>query len=217
MIHSLLLISVLASSTYSSSGTSNGETGLLGVGDPIELGAVVGTYSSKSAGTAETEPSTLAATLMGVRFHLGGYTHKTLLGAGGGVEANFTAGYALSQKGFFWGQIDALANVGLINRALGPLVTRLHLLVGFSFSLWAGTALAGGARLALGIVPKILSLEGCYLIMPTSNLTFSHKAQANIAIAPIQLALGAELNFGSAAVGEQHFSLVGTATWRPKF
>ena len=210
MIHSLLLIGVLASS-------SSGETGVLGVGDVLELGVVGGTYSTQTAGTSLTEPKALAATLLGVRFPVGAYTHETLLGAGGGVEANFTAGYALSQQGFFWGQIDALANIGLINRALGPLVTRLHLLVGFSFSLWAGTALAGGARLALGIVPKILSLEGSYLIMPTASLTISHKAQANIAIAPIQLALGAELNVGSAAVGEQHFSLIGTATWRPAF
>ncbi len=207
-MHTLLLISVLAS--------PSGETGLLGVGDAMELGAVVGTYSSQTT-IAGAEPTALSATLMGVRFHLAGYTHKTLLGAGGGVEANFTAGYALSTKGFFWGQIDALANIGLINRALGPLITRLHLLVGFSFSLWSGTALAGGARLALGIVPKILSLEGSYLIMPTANLTIAHKAQANIAITPIALALGAELNLGSAAVGEQHFSVMGTATWRPNF
>ncbi len=209
MIFSLLVVSLLASS-------SSAETGLLGVGDVLELGAVGGTYSAQTAGTPLKEASTLAATLIGVRFHLGAYTHRTLLGAGGGVEANFTAGYALSQNNFFWGQVDALANVGLVNRALGPLVTRLHLLVGFSFSLWAGTALAGGARLALGIVPQVVSLEGSYLIMPTTNLTIAHKAQANITIAPIQLALGAELNVGSAAVGEQHFSLVGTATWRPK-
>ncbi len=209
MIFSLLVVSLLASS-------SSAETGLLGVGDVLELGAVGGTYSAQAAGTPLKEASTLAATLIGVRFHLGAYTHKTLLGAGGGVEANFTAGYALSQNNFFWGQVDALANIGLVNRALGPLVTRLHLLVGFSFSLWAGTALAGGARLALGIVPQVVSLEGSYLIMPTANLTIAHKAQANITIAPIQLALGAELNVGSAAVGEQHFSLVGTATWRPK-
>jgi len=213
-MHTMLLLAVVASSYR-----GEGESGLLGVGDVMELGAVVGTYGTQGPPSTSTEtpgaPTAIAATLLGVRFHIAGYTHRTLLGAGGGVEANLSAGYALSQNGFWWGQLDALANIGLINQAFGPVITRLHLLVGFSFSLWTGTALAGGARLALGIVPKILSLEGSYLIMPTANLTIAHKAQANIAIAPIQLALGAELNFGSAAAGAQHFSLIGTATWRP--
>ena len=214
-MHALVLLTVVASSYR------EGESGLLGVGDVMELGAVVGTYGTQGPPNPSSEtpdqPTALSATLMGVRFHVAAYTHRTLLGAGGGVEANLSAGYALSQKGFWWGQLDALANIGLINTALGPVITRLHLLVGFGFSLWTGTALAGGGRLALGIVPNILSLEGSYLIMPTANLTIAHKAQANIAIAPIQLALGAELNFGSAAAGAQHFSLVGTATWRPDF
>ena len=49
------------------------------------------------------------------------------------------------------------------------------------------------------------------------NLTLSHRAQANLMIKPIQRALGAERNFGSAAVGQTHLSIAGTASWRPKF
>lgn len=195
----------------------DGETGVLGTGDPLELGLVGGTYATLGpTPTDGTDPTQLSATLMGVRLHGGAYTHKTLLGSGGGVEANAVVGYALSEKNFFWGQLDALANVGLINQGLGPVIIRLHLLVGFGFSLWSGTSLIGGGRLALGI-SEAVSLEATWLTLPTVNLTFAHRAQANLVIKPIQLALGAELNFGSALVGQTHFSLVGTASWRPKF
>jgi hypothetical protein len=88
--------------------------------------------------------------------------------------------------------------------------------VGFGFSLYSGTSLAGGGRLALGITDAV-SLEGSYLVLPTVNLTFAHRAQASLVIKPIQLALGAELNFGSANVGQTHLSLVGTLAWRPNF
>lgn len=195
----------------------DGETGVLGTGDPLELGLVGGTYDTRGVVNASpTATPDFSATLLGVRVHGGAYTHKTLLGAGGGVEANLAIGYALSSKNFFWGQLDALANVGLVNRALGPLIVRLHVLVGFGFSLWSGTSLMGGARLALGIT-DIVSLEATWLTLPTISLTFAHRAQANLVIKPAQLALGAELNLGSAAVGASHFSLIGTASWRPKF
>ena len=49
------------------------------------------------------------------------------------------------------------------------------------------------------------------------NLTFVHRAQANLIIKPIQVALGAELSFGSASVGQSLFSVIGTASWRPNF
>ena len=194
----------------------DGETGVLGIGDPLELGLVGGTYETHGVAMSPTNTPDFSATLMGVRLHGGAYTHKTLLGAGGGVEANGVIGYALSSKNFFWGQLDALANVGLVNRALGPVVVRLHVLVGFGFSLWSGASLIGGGRLALGVT-DVVSLEATWLTLPTINLTFAHRAQANLVIKPIQLALGAELNFGSAAVGEIHFSVMGTASWRPKF
>ncbi|MBL8936688.1 MAG: hypothetical protein JNM69_19170 [Archangium sp.] len=193
-----------------------GETGVLGVGDPMELGVIAGPW--QTTGTQLSKDDTgLSATLIGVRLHGGAYTHKTLLGNGGGVEANVTIGYALATKNYFWGQLDALANVGLFNHALGPIVVRLHVLVGFGFSLWSGTSLIGGGRLAIGVVPDIVSLEGTWLTLPTINGTFSHRAQANLVIKPIQLALGAELNLGSAIAGESHFALMGTVCWRPVF
>ena len=208
----LVMVTLVAMSSLA----KEGETGVLGIGDPLELGLVGGTYDTHGVTMSPTATPDFSATLMGVRLHGGAYTHKTLLGAGGGVEANGVIGYALSSKNFFWGQLDALANVGLLNRALGPVVVRLHVLVGFGFSLWSGTSLIGGGRLALGVT-NIVSLEATWLTLPTINLTFAHRAQANLVIKPIQLALGAELNFGSAAVGETHFSIMGTASWRPKF
>lgn len=197
-----------------------GKTGLLGTGDPLEVGAVVGPYSAEGATMPGGALTAVSGTLVGARLHVGGYTHETLLGNGGGVEMSLSLGYAVrgeGQEGFWWGQLDALANVGLLNRSLGPFVTRLHALVGFGFSLWSGTSLAGGGRLALGLIPDVLTLEGSYLVLPTVNLTFAHRATANVVVEPIGLALGAELNFGSAAVGLAHFSVVGTLTWRPEF
>lgn len=195
----------------------SGETGVLGVGDPLELGVIAGPWQTSGTQLAKDDTG-LSATLIGVRLHGGLYTHKTLLGNGGGVEANVSIGYALAQtKNYFWGQLDALANVGIINSAIGPVVLRLHALVGFGFSLWSGTSLMGGGRLAIGIIPDIVSIEGTWLTLPTTNLTFSHRAQANLVIKPIQVALGAELNIGSAIAGESHFSLMGTACWRPNF
>ena len=194
----------------------DGETGVLGIGDPFELGLVGGTYGARGVLMSPTSTPDYSATLMGVRVHGGAYTHKTLLGAGGGVEANAVIGYALASTNFFWGQLDALANVGLLNRALGPVIVRLHVLVGFGLSLWSGVSLMGGGRLALGVT-QVISLEATWLTLPSVNLTLSHRAQANLVIKPIQLALGAELNFGSAAVGQTHLSIVGTASWRPEF
>lgn len=211
----LLLISLLATTA---SASSDGETGVFGLGDPLELGLVGGVYSSTllKAGDSPVE-GPVSATLLGARFRVGGYTHKTLLGAGGGVEATTTLGYALSDpKGFVFGQLDALANIGLINAGAGGFVVRLHVLVGFGFSLWSGTSLAAGGRLALGL-QRYVSLEAQWLTLPSVALTFSHRATAALTIRPIQLSLGAELNFGSMAVGESHFSLVGTACWRPEF
>lgn len=211
-----LLCAVVLIST-SAFASRDGETGVLGVGDPMELGAIAGPWQTTGTQLAKDETG-LSGTLIGIRLHGGAYTHKTLLGSGGGVEANASIGYALATtKNYFWGQFDALANVGLFNRALGPVVVRLHILVGFGFSLWSGTSLIGGGRLAIGIVPDYVSLEATWLTLPTINLTFSHRAQANLVIKPIQLALGAELNFGSAIQGESHFSLLGTLSWRPKF
>lgn len=208
----VLVVMVLSAVAYA----KDGETGVLGVGDPMELGVIAGPWQTSGTQLAKDDTG-LSATLIGVRLHGGAYTHRTLLGNGGGVEANVTIGYALAAKNYFWGQLDALANVGLINRALGPIVVRLHVLVGFGFSLWSGTSLMGGGRLAIGIVPEIISLEGTWLTLPTTNLTFSHRAQANLVIRPIQLALGAELNLGSAIAGESHFAVMGTACWRPDF
>ncbi len=210
----VLLLVMLLSSV--SALAKDGETGVLGLGDPLELGAVVGTWAPTWADNTSSDPAVQAATLVGVRLHGGAYTHKTLLGNGGGVEANGTIGYAVATKGFFWGQFDALANVGLLNLGLGPVIVRLHVLVGFGFSLWSGTSLIGGGRLALGI-SEAFSLEATWLTLPTVNLTLAHRAQANLVIKPIQVALGAELNFGSANVGQTHFSIVGTASWRPHF
>lgn len=208
----VLLAAVLASVAYA----KDGETGVLGVGDPMELGVIAGPWETTGTQLAKDDTGR-SATLIGVRLHGGAYTHQTLLGNGGGVEANVTIGYALATKNYFWGQLDALANVGLLNRALGPVVVRLHVLVGFGFSLWSGTSLIGGGRLAIGIVPDLIALEGTWLTLPTTNLTLSHRAQANLVIKPIQLALGAELNLGSAIAGESHFSLMGTICWRPDF
>lgn len=200
-----------------------GETGVLGVGDPLELGLIAGPWQTQGTRLAKDDTG-LSATLIGVRLHGGAYTHQTLLGNGGGVEATVSIGYALATAGespapknYFWGQLDALANVGLINQALGPVVVRLHALVGFGFSLWTGTSLMGGGRIGIGVVPNIVSLEATWLTLPTVNLTFSHRAQANLVIKPIQVALGAELNMGSAIAGESHFSVMGTACWRPVF
>jgi hypothetical protein len=193
-----------------------GETGVLGVGDPMELGVIAGPWQTTGTQLAKDDTG-LSATLIGVRLHGGAYTHQTILGNGGGVEANATIGYALAAKNYFWGQLDAMANVGLFNRALGPVVVRLHVLVGFGFSLFSGTSLIGGGRLAIGVIPGIVSLEATWLTLPTTNLTFSHRAQANLVVKPIQLALGAELNLGSAIAGESHFSLMGTLCWRPNF
>ena len=212
MIRAVLVVMVLSSIAYA----KDGETGVLGVGDPMELGVIAGPWQTSGTQLAKDDTG-LSATLIGVRLHGGAYTHQTLLGNGGGVEANVTIGYALAAKNYFWGQLDALANVGLLNRALGPIVVRLHVLVGFGFSLWSGTSLMGGGRLAIGIVPEIISLEATWLTLPTTNLTLSHRAQANLVIRPIQLALGAELNLGSAIAGESHFALMGTACWRPDF
>ncbi len=210
----LLLLLTMTLATVAAA--KDGETGVLGAGDPLELGLLGGTYETHGVVKSPTDTPDFSATLMGVRLHGGAYTHKTLLGAGGGVEANAVIGYALSSKNFFWGQLDALANVGLINAGLGPLVVRLHVLVGFGLSLWSGPSLIGGGRLAIGIADAV-SLEATWLTLPTVNLTFAHRAQANVVIKPIQLALGAELNFGSAELGATHFSILGTACWRPKF
>jgi hypothetical protein len=196
----------------------DGETGVLGLGDPLDVGVVAGPWSMQTFGTStghEVPPST-AATLIGARLHVGAYTHKTLLGNGGGVEATTSIGYAIAGKGFFWGQLDALANVGLLNVGIGRFVARLHVLVGFGFSLYSGTSLAGGGRLALGVTDWF-SLEATYLVLPTVNLTFAHRAQASLVITPIHVALGAELNFGAADVDRTHFSVVGTLSYRPTF
>lgn len=211
----MLFVSALLITTVTFA--EEGETGVLGVGDPLEVGAVGGVYSTQGAAAeGSTDLSLRESTLLGVRVHGGAYTHRTLLGNGGGVEANLSIGYALAEKGYFWGQLDALANVGLLNVGLGPVVLRLHVLVGFGFSLWSGTSLIGGGRLAIGL-PKAFSLEASWMTLPSVDLTFSHRAQANLVIRPIQVALGAELNFGSMKVGESHFSVIGTASWRPKF
>jgi hypothetical protein len=213
-VNRTLVLAVMISATLAAA--KDGETGVLGMGDPLELGAVAGTWAPQWVDNPKSDPAAQAATLVGIRLHGGAYTHQTLLGNGGGVEANAVVGYAIADKGFFWGQLDALANVGLFNHAFGPFIARLHALVGFGFSLWSGTSLAGGGRLALGI-DDAFSLEATWLTLPTVNLTFAHRAQANLVIKPAQLALGAELNFGSANVGQTHFSIVGTACWRPKF
>jgi hypothetical protein len=210
------LVIVVCVLSASASLAKEGETGVFGLGDPLEVGAVAGPWSMQSAASYETDPPSQSATLVGVRLHAGAYTHKTLLGNGGGVEVDAVIGYAIASKGFFWGQLDALANVGLLNVGAGPFVLRLHVLVGFGFSLYSGTSLAGGGRLALGITDAV-SIEGSYLLLPTVNLTFAHRAQASLVIKPIQLALGAALNFGSANVGQTHLSLVGTLAWRPNF
>lgn len=197
----------------------NGETGTLGLGDIMEVGAVAGPYSQQTVDASTGAASEVSATLLGARIHAGGYTHQTLLGNGGGVEGTLSVGYALAseeKKGFWWGQLDALANVGVLNLGAGRFVFRLHALVGFGFSVWTGASLAGGGRVALGLT-DIISLEAQWLTLPTVNLTFGHRAQAALAIHPAQLALGAELNFGSMAQGQTHFSVVGTLAWRPHF
>ncbi len=173
-----VLLAVVLASVASA---KDGETGVLGVGDPMELGVIAGPWETNGTQLSKDDTGR-SATLIGVRLHGGAYTHQTLLGNGGGVEANVTIGYALAAKNYFWGQLDALANVGLLNRALGPIVVRLHVLVGFGFSLWSGTSLIGGGRLALGIVPDIIALEGTWLTLPTINLTFSHRFELPISV-----------------------------------
>jgi hypothetical protein len=212
--HALFLTVLLSSSALA----KNGETGTLGLGDPMEVGVIAGPFSQQTV-SSDGQLSEVSATLLGARLHAGGYTHQTLLGNGGGVEGTFSVGYALpsaDKEGFWWAQLDALANVGVLNLGAGPFVFRLHALVGFGISVWTGPSLAGGGRVALGLT-DILSLEAQWLTLPTVNLTFAHRAQAALAIHPIQLALGAELNFGSMNVGQTHFSLVGTLAWRPHF
>lgn len=198
----------------------DGESGTLGAGDPFEVGVVVGPFSQTGTTDPKAPASIGAATLIGARVRAAGYTHQTILGNGGGVEGIFSAGYAApgvsGADGFGWAQLDALANVGLLNRGFGRFLVRLHALVGVGVSIWSGFSLFGGGRLALAIT-EVLSLEGNYLVAPTVNLTLSHRATAALKIEPIQLALGADLNFGESAPGVTHFSLVGTATWRPKF
>lgn len=199
-----------------SAAAADGETGVFGLGDPLEVGVVAGPYRASYAPGTAGSPADASVVLLGVRVHAGAYTHKTLLGSGGGVEVNGVFGRALGETGFWWGQLDALANIGLVNAAASRFVVRLHLLVGVGFSLYSGTSMEGGARLALGL-SEWVSLEASYLLLPTINLTLAHRAQAALAIPLIQVALGAELNFGSALPGGEHFSLVGTASWRPDF
>ena len=213
----LLLISSLVATAALA---ADCETGTLGAGDPLEVGVVVGPWSQQGTSDPKAPASIGAATLIGARVRAAGYTHRTLLGNGGGVEGVLTVGYAApgvtGAEGFAWAQLDALANVGLFNRGFGRFLVRLHGLVGGGLSLWSGVSLAGGGRLALAVT-EVVSLEATYLVLPSISLTFSHRATAALKIEPLQLALGADLNFGSNAVGAQHFSVVGTATWRPNF
>jgi hypothetical protein len=197
---------------------SEGEAGVYGLGDSFEVGAVAGPWSSQWSGAVPNNvPPSTQATLLGARLNFGAYTHRTLLGQPGGVEADASFGYALATpQGFFWGQLDALANIGLLNLAVDRFVARLHLLVGFGFSLFSGTSMEGGARVALG-ANEWCSLEASYLALPTTSLTLSHRVQANLTVVPIHVALGAQLDFGASAVGQSHFALMGTLTFRPKF
>lgn len=216
------LLFVLSSCVVASTAlAAEGEVGTLGAGDPFEVGLVAGPWSQQNPVDPKAPPSIGAATLLGVRVRGAGYTHETILGNGGGVEGILTAGYAVPgvagvTEGFGWAQLDALANVGLFNRGLGRFLVRLHALVGLGVSLFSGASLMGGGRLALAIT-RVFSLEANYLVLPSTFLTLSHRATGALKIEPLQLALGAELNFGSSGVGEEHFSVVGTATWRPEF
>jgi hypothetical protein len=216
------LLFVLASSLLASSAfAADGEVGTMGAGDPFEVGLVAGPWTQQGSPDPKAPLSAASATLLGVRVRGAAYTHQTILGNGGGVEGILSAGYAVPgvpgvSEGFAWAQLDALANVGLFNRGLGRFAVRLHALVGLGASLFSGLSLIGGGRLALAIT-EIFSLEGNYMVLPSTSLTFSHRVTGALKIEPIQLALGADLNFGSNGVGEQHFSVIGTATWRPKF
>lgn len=216
------LFFVFASSLFATSAiAAEGEVGTLGAGDPFEVGLVAGPWSQQGNVDPKAPASAGAATLLGVRVRAAGYTHETILGNGGGVEGVLSAGYAVAgvpgvTEGFAWAQLDALANVGLFNRGVGRFLVRLHALVGLGASLFSGLSLMGGGRLALAFT-KVFSVEANYLVLPSVSLTFSHRVTGALKIEPIQLALGADLNFGSNAAGEQHFSVVGTASWRPKF
>lgn len=199
---------------------AEGETGTMGNQDPFELGLVAGPFSSQGGAASAKELASASATLVGVRVRGAAYTHSTILGNGGGVEGNLSFGYAVPgagmSEGFAWAQLDALANVGLFNKGFGRFLVRLHGLVGGGLSVWSGASLAGGGRLSLGVT-RVVSLEVNYLVLPSIALTFSHRVTGALKIEPIQLALGADLNFGSSTVGASHFSVIGTATWRPEF
>lgn len=216
------LLFVFASCVFASHAfAAEGEVGTLGAGDPFEVGLVAGPWSQQNSVDPKAPASIGAATLLGVRVRAAGYTHETILGNGGGVEGVLSAGYAVPgvagvTEGFGWAQLDALANVGLFNRGLGRFLVRLHALVGVGVSLFSGASLMGGGRFALAIT-EVFSLEANYLVLPSTFLTLSHRVTGALKVEPLQLALGADVNFGSSGVGEQHFSVVGTATWRPVF